>query len=191
MTDGKGRYVDDVTGERYAEKPEHMTQLFGDRLVAKDHPRILFRGKMDSLQAQVVLAQATIAEGGKGRLVEDLGDVLCVLREMTRCEVLEEPFSCGAVLGLSHDELRERSHDPQRFFQIRQMLLPDYTMGREYALLNQLRAAIRETEASAVAAFRAGEAQGREDIVQGLNRLSSALHVMMCMWLAGAYGGMD
>lgn len=37
-----------------------MTQLFGNKLVCKDHPRILFRGKLDALQADVVLAQAMI-----------------------------------------------------------------------------------------------------------------------------------
>ena len=33
------------------EKPEHMTHLHSDLLVPKTHPRILFRGKMDTLEA--------------------------------------------------------------------------------------------------------------------------------------------
>ena len=53
----KPKYVDYETGAYYMEKPEHMTQLFGNVLVAKDHPRIHFRGKLDSLQALVVLDQ--------------------------------------------------------------------------------------------------------------------------------------
>ena len=36
---------------------------------------------------------------------------------------------------MTHQELRERSHNPQKFFGIKQMLLPDYTMGRDYALM--------------------------------------------------------
>jgi ethanolamine utilization cobalamin adenosyltransferase len=31
-------------------KPEHMTHLYGNMLVFKDHPRIVFRGKLDSLE---------------------------------------------------------------------------------------------------------------------------------------------
>ena len=38
----KPKYVDYETGAYYMEKPEHMTQLFGNVLVAKDHPRIHF-----------------------------------------------------------------------------------------------------------------------------------------------------
>ncbi len=83
----KPKYVDYETGAYYMEKPEHMTQLFGNVLVAKDHPRIHFRGKLDSLQALVVLDQVQIAEGGCQKLVDDLGNILGVLREMMRCDV--------------------------------------------------------------------------------------------------------
>ena len=147
----KPKYVDYETGAYYMEKPEHMTQLFGNVLVAKDHPRIHFRGKLDSLQALVVLDQVQIAEGGCQKLVDDLGNILGVLREMMRCDV------------------------------------PDYTMGRDYALLNQLRAAVRETEVAATEAFRVGNKYTRKDIIEELNRLSSAIHIMMCMYLAGQY----
>ena len=37
------------------EKPEHMTHLNGDTLVPKTHPRILFRGKLDTLEAELLL----------------------------------------------------------------------------------------------------------------------------------------
>ena len=45
----------------------------------------------------------------------------------------------------------------------------------------------REAEVAAVQAFRVGHQYERSDIVEELNRLSSALHVMMCMYLAGQY----
>ena len=60
-------------------------------------------------------------------------------------------------------------------------------MGRDYALLNQIRAAIRETEVAAAGAFLSGSKCTRPDIMEELNRLSSALHIMMCMYLAGMY----
>ena len=73
---------------------------------------------------------------------------------MMRCDVLDEPFTMEKMIGLTHAELREQSHDPKRFFGVKAMVLPDYTMGRDYALLNQLRAAVRETEVAATEAFR-------------------------------------
>lgn len=47
------------------------------------------------------------------------------------------------MIGLTHAELREQSHDPKRFFGVKAMVLPDYTMGKDFALLNQLRTAVR------------------------------------------------
>ena len=78
-------------------------------------PRIHFRGKLDSLQALVVLDQVQIAEGGCPKLVDDLGNILGVLREMMRCDVLDEAFKNETIIGLTHAELRERSHNPQKF----------------------------------------------------------------------------
>ena len=43
------------------EKPEEMTHLRGNRLVPKTHPRIRFRGQLDSLMAQVLELQCRAA----------------------------------------------------------------------------------------------------------------------------------
>ena len=186
VTVPKPKYVDYETNAFYYEKPEHMTQLFGNKLVCKDHPRILFRGKLDALQADVVLAQAMIqAAGGSQSLIEDLADVLKDLREMMKCEVLDEKMDVETIIGLTHEELRAQSHNPMKYYKIKQMVLPDYTMGTEYAWLNRLRTAIRETEVAACQAFHSGKTYIRTDIIEELNRLSSALHIMMCRHLAG------
>ena len=76
---------------------------------------------------------------------------------------------------------------PMKYYSIKQMVLPDHTLGKEYALLNQLRTSIREVEVSAAVAFKIKGGYERKDIIEGLNRLSSAIHVMMCMYLAGDY----
>lgn len=183
----KPKFIDFETGAFYMEKPEHMTHLYGNVLVVKNHPRILFRGKLDSLQALIVLAQVQIFEGGNQKMVDDLSNVLGILREMMRCDVLDEAFRNETIIGLTHAELRERSHNPQIFFGVKPMVLPDYTMGKDYALLNQIRAAVRETEVAASEAFRVGNRYTRDDIIEELNRLSSAMHIMMCMYLAGQY----
>ena len=56
-------------------------------------------------------------------------------------------------------------------------------MGVAYALLNQLRAAVREAEVTAVNAFKNGTNYERQDILEIFNRLSSAVHIMMCLYL--------
>lgn len=184
----KPKYVDYETGAGYMEKPEHMTQLFGNMLVDKNHPRIKYRGKLDRVQGEVVFAQAQIQAVEKNEaLIKDLNNILDILREMMRCEVLDEEFVNETIIGLNHAELRERSHNPIKFFKIKQMLLPDYSMGMAYTLLNLIRTSIRETEVLAVDAFKEKRKLERTDIIEELNRLSSALHIMMCMYLAGEY----
>lgn len=184
----KPKYVDYETGAFYFEKPEHMTQLSGNKLVNKDHDRILFRGKLDAVQSDVVLAQAMIsASGGNQKVIDDLADILRSLREIMRAEVLDDELKSDTIIGLTHAELREHSHNPMKFYKIKQMVLPDYTMGPEYAWLNKIRTAIRETEVAACRAFHVGKVYIRSDVIEELNRLSSAMHIMMCRHLAGWY----
>lgn len=182
------KYVDYETGAGYVEKPEHMTQLFGNQLVDKNHPRIKYRGKLDRIQAETVYIQAMLKSLNEGEsILEDLDDILDTLRELMKCEVLDEPFTKETIIGLNHAELREKSHFPMKYFKIKQMLLPEYSMGTAYSLLNMLRTGIRQTEVLAVDAFRVGRKLERADIIEELNRLSSALHIMMCKYLAGEY----
>lgn len=187
--DKKPKFVDYETGAFYFEKPEHMTHLYGNVLVPKDHKRIYFRGKLDSLETIFVLNQTLLLEMGEEQsLIDDLQDILESLREMMRCDVMDEPFRRDYIIGLNHKELREHSHNPMKFYHIKQMVLPDYTLGKSYALLNQLRAAVRETEVAAAAAFHVGKEYLRQDIIEELNRMSSAMHIIMCKYLAGEYG---
>lgn len=184
----KPRFEDYETGAYYYDKPEHMTHLYGNVLVPKDHDRIIFRGKLDSLQALIVLNQALLHEqGGLDKLTEDLSDILACLREMMRCDVLDEPFLRDRIIGLTHKELREHSHNPMKYYNVRQMVLPDYTLGKAYAMLNQIRTAVRETEVAAATAFHVGKIYQRNDIIEELNRMSSAMHIIMCKYLAGEY----
>jgi len=181
-------YIDYESGAFYSEKPEHMTQLFGNKLVVKDHARIRFRGKLDSLQSLVVLNEVLINEcSGNSKLLSDLDNVLHVLREIMRCDVLNEPLKNDTIIGHTHSELRDMSHNPMKYFSVKQMVLPNYKFGKAYALLNELRSAIREVEVSATRAYRIRNIYERLDIIETLNRLSSALHIMMSKYLAGEY----
>ena len=186
--DMKAAYVDYATGAFFTSKPEHMTQLTGNKLVPKNHLRIIFRGKLDSLQSLIIRNQTANAKNPRrSKLLEDLEDIMKILQNIMRCDVLDEPFTIERIIGLTHAELREHSHNPVKFYNIRQMILPHYTMGEEYAILNQIRTAIRECEISAVNAYQVGNDYTHQDILEEFNRLSSALHIMMCKYLAGEY----
>lgn len=185
----KAKYVDYETGAGYVEKPEFMTQLFGNKLVDKNHPRIKYRGRLDFVQSEVVHTQCVVdKESGSASLNKDLDDILDCLQKLMVAEILDQAYTKDTIIGLTHDELREHSHNPMKFYNIKQMQLPNHTMGIEYSLLNRIRTEIREAELVAVDAFQENRKVSRVDIIEELNRLSSALHIMMCKYLAGEYG---
>lgn len=180
------KYVFGSSGCFMSEKPEYMTQLYGNKLVYKDHPRIEFRGRLDSLQSEILMLQVKAAESRQDKLLKELEEVLQYVRNILRCEVLEEPFPGISILNLNDDELRAQSHNPVKYFNMKHVL-PDYTMGETTIDLNSLRSSVREVEISAVKAFRRDEGVLREDLIKALNRLSSCIYIMMLKCISGAY----
>ena len=156
------------------EKPEHMTHLHGDVLVPKNHPRICFRGKMDTLEAELIFCQ--LADPA---LVTPVGEVLTFARHLIRCEVLEEPVKWEKLCGLTEAEQRNRSHFPQDYYG-QPHFMPSVQDGMAIASLNRARCAAREAELAAVAAFSDREGNPlRPDILKALNRMSSMLYILM------------
>ena len=153
----------------YEGKPEHLTQLTGDLLVPKTHPRIVFRGKLDTLEAQLLLAIREEPEEGSA-----LREILDRVREILRAEVLEEPLEDAPLCGLSQEQIRTQSQLPQDYFGTPHFM-PRPEDCRSILRINALRAQIREAELSAAAAF----GREREDIVRALNRLSSLAYILM------------
>ncbi len=164
-----------LNGGYMAEKPEHMTHLYGDVLVMKTHPRILFRGAMDTLEAELILCQLIADE----KTAKDLSEVLAFARMLLRCEVLGEPVPIGKLCGLTPDELRSHSHRPQDFYG-QPHFMPSAADGQVIARLNRCRCAAREAELRAVAAFLDADGNPtRTDLLQAMNRLSSMLYILM------------
>ena len=151
------------------EKPEHMTHLEGNLLVEKNHPRIVFRGMVDGLQAEILLCQLEIPE-----VRQELGQILELSREIIRRDVLEEPLEDRKFCGLTQQELRTHSHRPQDFYG-QPHFMPKWEDGEKILRLNALRCRVRDVERAAVAAFR-GE---RVDILRALNRMSSMVYILM------------
>lgn len=93
-----------------------MTHLYGNMLVFKDHPRILFRGKLDSLETKILEAQISCFKLNMTKLVDDLEEILQFVRKIVRCEVLNESIEEFHLLGMTPKELREQSHFPKKYF---------------------------------------------------------------------------
>ncbi len=163
-----------LSGGFMEEKPERMTHLFGDVLVEKTHPRIVMRGVMDILEAELLLCALEVP-----KWESQLGEILRLAREIIRREVLGEPLPDGPLCGLSMEDLRSHSHRPQDFYG-QPHFMPQVSDGANVLKLNKVRGIARRAELAAVAAV-----PDREDILRAMNRISSALYILMIREKAG------
>lgn len=154
------------------DKPENMTHLNGKELVLKTDPRIALRGKLDTLQAETVLLQTEAHAAGYGGLADQLEEMLTLLQTLIRVDVTGEPLVFETLFGMTPQALHDASHACYRSFHKPQ---PLYSMGRVPAMLNLLRAHVREAE---LAAAHATESGGNAQVQYALNRLSSAIYVL-------------
>ena len=175
-------------------KPEHLTHLQAGELVGKQHPRILLRGKLDSLVADFVLMQTEIGREGElqGQIASVVAGCLAELRswvgQILRAEVTGEILQPLTMANHSYETIRQFSHHPLRFLH-HDHVVPESAFGPDAARLNHLRARAREVELCAVRTFTDADNQvSREDVIMALNRLSSAVYVLMVLvvaWRAG------
>jgi ethanolamine utilization protein EutL len=181
-TTGKYRVLS--TGERLVEKPEHLTHLIDDEsLVEKNHPRLLLRGKLDTLQGMLLEAQVAADEEGARGLVGELGEALELSRQLIGAEVMGRPLGEWKLGGLSPPEIRFHSHHTHELYGI-PFMFPSVRQGPVVAKLYLARAYAREAELALYQAF----AEPPKDLQLALNRLSSALYLMTVKFLAGRFG---
>ncbi len=172
-----------LSGGESAEKPEHMTHLNGDVLVPKTHPRIGFRGAVDSLEGELLWC-------GKSHphLQKSLEEILTAVRRLISCDVLNEPVGAFSLCGLTEQEQRKRSHFPQDYYGIPHFM-PEFSDKESVLALNRVRCAARSAELAAVNAFSDRDGNPvRTDILQALNRISSMLYILMLQEKGEAHG---
>ena len=161
-------------------KPEHMTHLHQGALVTKTHPVIAYRGQLDLLQCELVEAQVYFGQVGEEGLILKLEEIAVFARALMVNEVKDSPFQWETLLGLSAEELREQSHHPKKYFGVEHTPL-SYTHGLVVSKLHHLRAKSREVELYANRAFTNDSGKCiRTDLIQALNRLSSAFYILAC-----------
>ena len=134
--------------------------------------RLELRGRLDSLNAQIILFQ-TYSQNQE--YISDLEDVRKVIRILQRSEAAEKVFDGKLILfGIDEDEIHKRSHNPEKFYGLGH-IMPHYEMKKEAAELNFLRTLVRETELCSCKVFENDELK----INHVLNRLSSALYIFL------------
>lgn len=170
------------------EKPEEFTHLKGSTLVLKNHKRIKFRGRVDSLEANFINTIVECRAKGHIDLADDLNKIFEYIKGIIRAEVLGEPLSFIDFNGWSAKDIREYSHYPEKHFGVKHFV-PDPKYGKIMALVNILRTEVRELEVYAVDAFYNEKETtiDRLDIILALNRLSSLIYIIMCQILGGKY----
>lgn len=166
-------------------KPEHITNLDAKELTHKSHPRIALRGKLDSLEADIILAQITALQAGAQEFTAPLEEALTLVRRVLAADVTGKPLGDWLLGGMTADQIREASHHPQQFG-FPGHVLPSAKQGMMAAIFNQLRTKVRETELTVIAAFCAGDNPcTREDLLLAMNRLSSYFYILQLQAIKG------
>jgi len=190
-----GAYQIDATGERLADKPEHLTHLRDNQsLVSKHHPRMRFRGKLDTLQGALLDAQVAADEARARGLVGELGEALELVRKMVGAEVMDQPLGPFALGGLDPTQIRWASHHTHELYRV-PFMYPSVRHGAPVAKLALARAIAREAELDFYAAFPTDDApsassplpSAHADLALALNRLSSAIYLMQVRYVGGVY----
>ena len=163
---------------------EATTHLDASCVVSKGHPRVVLRGKLDTLLAYTVLVQTQFDPKDRlsPYLKECLSDVANWVMQILAAEVSGGVMNACSMGGMDANTLHAVSHDPKKYIGL-DPFMPNVGMGGNAALLNWLRALVRETE---VAAVQSG--LNRADIGNALNRLSSAVYVLVLLTLAAEKG---
>lgn len=162
---------------------QEVTYLDSSMVVPKNHPSIVMRGKLDTLLAQLTLVQTQFDPKNRlpGFLKECLADLRSWVLLTLNGEVSGAAVDPDGMGGMDVETLHIVSREPAKYLGL-DHFAAEASMGGNMALLNWLRALVRETEVAAVGC------SVNMDVVCALNRLSSAVYVLMLLALAAERG---
>lgn len=178
-----------VCGQPLEHKPGHFTQLDAGHFAPKTHPRIKFRGQLDSLHALVMLVAAEARRYQLPQLAGALDTLAAYCREVQSAEYNARPVQPLTLLDKSEDELHALSHWPDRHLGIPH-LTPNSTDHAILHWLNVTRTQSRELELTALDVYGPKEHTHENKLAAGtiphaLNRLSSAIYVLELLFKRG------
>lgn len=161
-------------------KPDALTQLNACHYAAKNHPRIRFRGRIDSLHALVMLVQVRAKALGAGDLVEDLGTVAAYLREIMSAEYNERPVADVSLADWDEAALHRATHDPRGVLGVPHLAISEADPELQH-WLNVCRTQAREIESTALDAFPSPHHPYGASICHAMNRLSSVFYFLQLL----------
>jgi ethanolamine utilization cobalamin adenosyltransferase len=174
-------------GQPLHTKPEHLTQLDAGHFAPKTNPRLILRGRVDSLNGLVMLTASVARRFDLPDLARELDTLAAYCREIMSAEYNLRPAAALSLLGKSADELHEISHWPEKHLGIAH-LVPGPHDHEMLHWLNVLRTQSREVEVVAQQAFPPDgldPAGVGASLARALNRLSSAVYVLELYFQAG------
>jgi ethanolamine utilization cobalamin adenosyltransferase len=162
-------------GSEVADKPDALTQLNACHYVAKTHPRIRLRGRLDTLQALALLAAARCTSRPDVR--GHLETIAAYCRELVSAEYNERKAAPVALDGCDEAEIHRATHDPRGVLGV-DHVLPGTGHPELLHWVNLLRCEVREAELVALDAFPSPHDTSGASVVHGLNRLSSVVYYL-------------
>ena len=169
-------YIDYETNKRLDTKPENYTHLYKNVLVEKNHPRIILREKLDSLISLIVDIEYQFKERHEDKLVDYLKKYQKLVHTILYSEAANKGLEFDTIFGLTEEEIRKMSHHPKEYFGCDHIFV-NCDMPFTVIKLNLIRTAVREVE---IVAYEALKSE-REDLIKLLNRMSSAIYILMLM----------
>lgn len=160
-------------------KKETETSFRDRQVVPKNHPQIRFRGELDSLIASFLLVQYEAEQDDERLLRAQLEEIIQFCHQILSVEVTGKSVQLDGLLGMTFDQIRAHSQNPLKYIGV-DHILPTAQMGKWILKINILRTQVRETELAAVDAFIDDTSNAAQQILMSLNRLSSALYILMC-----------
>ncbi len=162
---------------------QELTYIEDGVQVPKNHPAVTMRGKLDTLLAQLVLVQTQFDPKDRrpAFLKQCLQDLHTWVMLTLQGEVTGQSVCPEGMGGMDVPTLYVISREPKKYLGI-DHLVAQGNMGGNVALLNWLRASVREVEVVGVSCSR------NMDVLCSLNRLSSAVYVLMLLTFAAEQG---
>jgi ethanolamine utilization cobalamin adenosyltransferase len=174
-------------GQPLHAKPEHLTQLDAGRFAPKTNPRLVLRGRVDSLHGQVMLTASIARRFELPDLALQLDTLAAYCREIMSAEYHLRPVAPLTLFGKNEAELHDISHWPDKHLGLAH-LVPGPHDHEILHWLNVLRTQAREVEVVALQAFPPeglDPAGVGASLARALNRLSSAVYVLELYFQSG------
>ncbi len=172
-------------GQPVHSKPEDLTQLDSHHFSLKTNPRIIFRGKIDNLQAKFLLVSSMARRLDLVELALQLDTLAAYSREILSAEYHWREVSPLSVLNLTEDQLHDISHWPEKNLGINH-IVPSSNDHEILLWLNVLRTETREIEILAIQLL--SQSHNPEiGLGKALNRLSSAIYVLELYFRKGKF----